>query len=109
MAIRAVIHFLFQLAVAFAISMALAVIWALAASHSFEFTLHISAILIGVLTILLGFIGFFGPSAADTFLTPWSSIRTPPGATSVNANAILILTGAALIVVGTILQPSNGP
>ncbi len=104
---RAAAQFLFQVAVGLVLTTLLAAVWAVAGGSGFEHTFHVSLYVFGALALMMGAFGVGGVSPSqgfvggDRFSGRIPGLRagayTPPDGTAVNANAILLVTGATLI------------
>jgi hypothetical protein len=104
---RAAARFLFQVAVGLILTTVVAAIWALAGGSGFAHAFHVSLYVFGGLALMMGAFGVGGVSPSQGFVggdrfsgrIPGlkASAYTPPDGTAVNANAILLVTGATLI------------
>jgi hypothetical protein len=106
--VRAAVHFIYQIVVALILTLLVASLWALARGGGFLHTFHVSLYVFGGLALLLGAVSVGGMSPSAGFIggagrIPGLKAATyvPPDSTAVNANEILLLTGAALIGIAT--------
>lgn len=105
--VRAVLHFLVQVVAGMAITAVVAALWALSGGEAFAHTFHVSLYVFGGLALMMGAFGVGGVSPSQGFVggdrfSGWipglkAAAYVPPDGTALNANAILLLTGAALI------------
>ena len=114
MVLRALAHFLFQLAIALAVAAVLAAIWALAHGGPFVHGFGVACLIFGGLALLFGAFGVGGMSPSLGLVeTPGRGtnplpgmpafFRTSPGTTVVNSTAIFFITGIAIVVIGFVL------
>ena len=120
MVLRALAHFLLQLATALAIAAGIAAIWALARGGEFGHAFGVACLLFGGLALLFGAFGVGGMSPSlglienagrgGTNPLPGmpAFLRTSPGATAVNATAIFFITGIAMVVIGSSSSARDG-
>jgi hypothetical protein len=113
--LRALAHFLFQLAVALAVASAFAAIWALAHGGAFLHAFGIACLIFGGLALLFGAFGIGGMSPSmglvetsgrgGTNALPGmpAFFRASPGTTAVNATAIFFITGIAMVAIGFVI------
>jgi len=107
--LRAAAHFFFQVAVGMILTTIVAALLALGGA-GFEHTYHVALFVLGGLALMMGGFGVGGVSPSqgfvggDRFSGRIPGLRAgayvPPDGTAVNANAILLVTGAALIGIG---------
>ena len=102
--VRAVALFLYQTVAVLVITVIVASLWALARGGGFLHTFHVSLYFFGGLALLIGAVGVGGMSPSAGFVGGggWipgikSTTYVQPDGTAVNATAILLFTGAALI------------
>jgi hypothetical protein len=102
--LRAIALFLYQTIGALVITLIVALLWTVARGGGFLRTFHVSLYVFGSLALLLGAVGVGGMSPSSGFVGGGgripglkSTTYVDPDGTAVNATAILLFTGAALI------------
>jgi hypothetical protein len=104
---RAFIQLLARVVVAVLIALVLATLLALVHVGGFRHAFAITALSVGVLSILLGAVGH--STASRTLETAGrmpglpATFQSQPGDTTISTSAVFFLTGALLIVLGAVL------
>jgi hypothetical protein len=113
--LRALAHFLLQLAIALAVASVIAAIWALLHGGAFVHAFGVACLIFGGLALLFGAFGIGGMSPSMGLVETSGRggtkplpgmpafFRTSPGTTAVNATAIFFITGIAMAVIGFVI------
>ncbi len=115
MLIRALLHFLLQLAVAVGFAAIVALLWAVGHGGAFVHSLSTACFVIGSVALLFGAMGVGGMSPSRGLVETAGRaggrlpgmpafMWTSPGTTTVNATVIFFLTGVVMFAIGFALR-----
>lgn len=107
---RAALSLLFHVGLALLAALALAVIWTLARGGHFSHTFVVGCYVVGALLLLFGALGAGGMSPSSGAVQTYGRLPgtrsfqlVSPGPNSLRIEAVLFLTGLAMILVGIVL------
>jgi hypothetical protein len=112
--VRGLVELLLQLAVAVLAALVFAGLWAVARGGPFSDGLRVALFVVGALVVLIGAVGIGGMSPSRDLAqrgrwmgtipgTP-AFLRAEPGEARINPNALLLLTGVVLLVLGFVVR-----
>jgi hypothetical protein len=108
---RAALSLLFHVGLALLAALALAVIWTLARGGQFSHTFVVGCYVIGALLLLFGAFGAGGMSPSSGAVQTYGRLPgvrsfqlASPGPNSLRIEAVLFITGLAMILIGIVLH-----